>query len=130
MLRYTILDIIINNNDNISQQTLECFIEAIVEDPKIDIIKEIIQEIGEVGDIQHRIILRYDNEFIPVIKNINSMTPIIPLTEIPQNWHQYRCIGFDLAHDDDIQNNVNTDYNFCVSETFHLKEQIENLIKI
>lgn len=45
MLRYTILDIIINNNDNISQQTLECFIEAIVEDPKIDIIKEIIQEI-------------------------------------------------------------------------------------
>lgn len=32
--------------------------------------KEIIQEIGEVGDIQHRIILRYDNEFIPVIKNI------------------------------------------------------------
>lgn len=42
----------------------------IVEDPKIDIIKEIIQEIGEVGDIQHRIILRYDNEFIPVIKNI------------------------------------------------------------
>lgn len=61
---------------------------------------------------------------------LNSMTPIIPLTEIPQNWHQYRCIGFDLAHDDDIQNNVNTDYNFCVSETFHLKEQIENLIKI
>lgn len=43
---------------------------SIVEDPKIDIIKEIIQEIGEVGDIQHRIILRYDNEFIPVIKNI------------------------------------------------------------
>lgn len=28
------------------------------------------QKIGEVGDIQHRIILRYDNEFIPVIKNI------------------------------------------------------------
>lgn len=70
MLRYTILDIIINNNDNISQQTLEYFIEAIVEDPKIDIIKEIIQEIGEIGDIQHRIILRYDNEFIPVVKNI------------------------------------------------------------
>lgn len=23
-----------------------------------------------IGDIQHRIILRYDNEFIPVIKNI------------------------------------------------------------
>lgn len=34
MLRYTILDIIINNNDNISQQTLECFIEAIEENPK------------------------------------------------------------------------------------------------
>lgn len=23
-----------------------------------------------IGDIQHRIILRYDNEFIPVVKNI------------------------------------------------------------
>lgn len=44
--------------------------EAIVENPKIDLIKEINQEIGEVGDIQYRIILRYDNEFIPVIKNI------------------------------------------------------------
>jgi hypothetical protein len=49
MLRYTILDIIIND---------------------IDIIKYINQEIGEIGDIQHRIILRYDNEFIPIIKNI------------------------------------------------------------
>lgn len=70
MLRYTILDIIINNNDSISQGTLECFIETIEENPKIDLIKEINQEIGEVGDIQHRIILRYDYEFIPVIKNI------------------------------------------------------------
>jgi hypothetical protein len=70
MLRYTILDIIINNNDNISQETFECFMEAIVENPKIDLIKEINQEIGEVGDIQYRIILQYDNEFIPVIKNI------------------------------------------------------------
>lgn len=70
MLRYTILDIIINNNDNISQGTFECFIEAIEENPKIDLIKDISQEIGEVGDIQHRIILQYDNEFIPVVKNI------------------------------------------------------------
>lgn len=70
MLKYTILDIIINNNDNISQETFECFIEAIKENPKIDLIKEINQEIGEVGDIQHRIILRYYNEFIPVVKNI------------------------------------------------------------
>lgn len=60
MLRYTILDIIINNNDNISQETFECFMEAIEENPKIDLIKEINQEIGEVGDIQHCIILRYD----------------------------------------------------------------------
>lgn len=70
MLRYTILDIIINNNDNISQETFECFTEAIEENPKIDLIKYINQEIGEVGDIQHRIILRYENEFIPAIKNI------------------------------------------------------------
>lgn len=70
MLRYTILDIIINDNDNISQETFECFTEAIEENPKIDLMKEINQEIGEVGNIQYRIILRYENEFIPVIKNI------------------------------------------------------------
>lgn len=63
-------------------------------------------------------------------RKLNATTSIIPLTEIPQNWHQYRCIGFDLAHSNDIQNNINTDYNFCISETFRLKEQIENLIKI
>lgn len=44
--------------------------EAIEENPKIDLMKEINQEIGEVGNIQHRIILRYENEFIPIIKNI------------------------------------------------------------
>lgn len=69
MLRYTILDIVINNNDNISQETLKCFIEAIEENPKIDLIKEINQEIGEVVNA-YRIILRYENEFIPIIKNI------------------------------------------------------------
>lgn len=42
-------------------------IEALIE---IDLIKYINQEIGEIGDTQHRIILRYDNEFIPVVKNI------------------------------------------------------------
>lgn len=47
MLRYTILDIIINDNDNISQETFECFTEAIEENPKIDLIKYINQEIGE-----------------------------------------------------------------------------------
>lgn len=41
MLRYTILDIIINDNDNISQETFECFTEAIEENPKIDLIKYI-----------------------------------------------------------------------------------------
>lgn len=50
MLRYTILDIIINDNDNISQETFECFTEAIEENPKIDLIKYINQEIGEIGD--------------------------------------------------------------------------------
>lgn len=32
--------------------------------------KEINQEVGGIGNIQHRIILRYDSESIPVIKNI------------------------------------------------------------
>lgn len=34
--------------------------------------REVIEciKLGEIGDTQHRIILRYDNEFIPVVKNI------------------------------------------------------------
>lgn len=47
MLRYTILDIVINDNDNISQETFKCFIEAIEENPKIDLMKEINQEMEE-----------------------------------------------------------------------------------
>lgn len=62
MLRHTILDIIINNDDNMSQETFKCFIEAIEENPKIDLMKEINQEIGGVGNIQHRLILRYELE--------------------------------------------------------------------
>ena len=33
---------------------------------------EIISDLSKIciGDTQHRIILRYDNEFIPVVKNI------------------------------------------------------------
>ena len=43
MLSYTILYIIINDNDNISQETFECFTEASEENPKIDLIKYINQ---------------------------------------------------------------------------------------
>lgn len=45
-----------------SQETFKCFIEAIEENPKIDLMKEINQEIGGVGNIQHRLILRYELE--------------------------------------------------------------------
>lgn len=58
-----------------------------------------------------------------MIKLINIITQIIIVLGC------CAILIFTLS-DDDIQNNVNTDYNFCVSETFHLKEQIENLIKI
>ena len=69
MLRYTILNIIITIMIIYHKKHLNAS-QKLEENPKIDIIKYINQEIGEIGDIQHRIILRYDNEFIPVVKNI------------------------------------------------------------
>ena len=61
--------------------------------------------------------LEMDNGGITFDRKLNAATSIIPLTEIPQNWHQYRCIGFDLAHYNDIQNNINTDWNEALDST-------------
>lgn len=118
---------IVHNYQNPHQNYHYCGYIGIIDDSKIPLSIQASNDLCDKEALDFKIEIHGGITFDC---KLNSMTPIIPLTEIPQNWHQYRCIGFDLAHDDDIQNNVNTDYNFCVSETFHLKEQIENLIKI
>lgn len=72
MIRHKILDVQVKGNNPASHEVFRWFKYSIEKDYKsIEILsKEINQEIGEVGNIQHRIILRYENEFIPVIKNI------------------------------------------------------------
>lgn len=118
---------IVHNYQNPHQDYHYCGYVGIIDDFKIPLSIQASNDFCDKEALDFKIEVHGGITFD---RKLNSMTPIIPLTEIPQNWHQYRCIGFDLAHGDDIQNNVNTDYNFCVSETFHLKEQIENLIKI
>lgn len=64
--------------------------------------------------------ITYDNTFI---KDVS----IIPLTDIPANWYEYRCIGFDMNHfgDEAIRDN----YDFAKAEAISLKEQIKKLLQ-
>lgn len=63
--------------------------------------------------------ITYDNTFI---ENVS----IIPLTDIPANWYEYRCIGFDMNHVDDEA--IRDNYDFAKAEAISLKEQIEKLL--
>ena len=53
---------------------------------------------------------------------------IIPLTEIPADWWEYRIIGFDCAHWKDTEENC--PFEFVREEAMRLREQIERLIKL
>ena len=52
---------------------------------------------------------------------------IIPLTEIPADWWEYRIIGFDCAHWKDTEENC--PFEFVKEEALRLRKQIEQLIK-
>lgn len=54
---------------------------------------------------------------------------IVPITAIPENWKKCRIIGFDLNHYDDVKNGISQNFDYCISETKNLLEQINNLIK-
>lgn len=52
--------------------------------------------------------------------------PIIPLTDIPADWHTYHYYGFDLNHCDDEP--IATNFEYAKSEALSMKEQMEELI--
>lgn len=53
-------------------------------------------------------------------------TPIIPLTDIPADWHTYHYYGFDVNHCDDEP--ITTDFEYAKSEALSMKKQMEELI--
>lgn len=55
-------------------------------------------------------------------------TTIIPISNIPDNWHEYTYYGFDLNHYSDDVNCVSTDFKYAVKETIAMQKQIEELI--
>lgn len=72
------------------------------------------------------------DDFIHVHKGItfigkfDSSTSIIPITDIPSDYHTYYYYGFDLGHagDEEIGNN----YQYAKAEVLSMKEQMEKLI--
>lgn len=111
---------------NPHQNYYYCGYVGIIDDSKIPLSVQADNDFNNKEALDYKVEVHggitFDSKF-------NVITSIIPLTEIPQNWYKYRCIGFDLNHYNDDNNNISTNYDFCVSETFRLKEQIENLIK-
>lgn len=58
--------------------------------------------------------------------HFNDQTDIIPLTEIPADWHKYRIIGFDCLHFGDSEETW--PFERTKSEALNLQKQIEDLI--
>lgn len=59
---------------------------------------------------------------------LTRRTPIIPISDIPNNWYEYHYYGFDLNHLDDDVNGVSTDFEYAVRETLNMQKQLEQLI--
>ena len=56
-------------------------------------------------------------------------TPIIPLTDIPEDWHTYHIYGFDLNHYDDNKTGISTNFDYAKNEALSMKQQMEELIQ-
>lgn len=56
-------------------------------------------------------------------------TSIIPLTDIPEDWHTYHIYGFDLNHYDDNETGISTNFDYAKNEALSMKQQMEELIQ-
>lgn len=54
--------------------------------------------------------------------------PIIPISNIPDNWSDYHYYGFDLDHFGDDIDGISVDFDYAVKETLNMQKQIEELI--
>lgn len=63
--------------------------------------------------------ITYANKF-------NCFTPVIPITDIPSDYHTYYFYGFDLDYDGDEE--ICKDYQYAKAEVLSMKEQMEKVI--
>ena len=87
--------------------------EDIENDPEYDYLDNSIRVHGGIT---------YDGYF-------QKETPIIPLTDIPEDWHTYHFYGFDLNHYNDNENGISTDFDYAKNEALSMKQQMEELIQ-
>ena len=60
---------------------------------------------------------------------ISKETPIIPLTDIPEDWYTYHIYGFDLNHINDEENGISTNFDYAKEQALSMKKQMEELIQ-
>lgn len=60
--------------------------------------------------------------------SFSKNTPIIPITAIPDNWHEYHYYGFDLNHYNNNETGVSTNIDYAIKETLAIQKQLEELI--
>ena len=87
--------------------------EDIEHDPEYDYLDNSIRVHGGIT---------FDGEF-------QKETPIIPLTDIPEDWHTYHVYGFDLSHYDDNETGISTNFDYAKNEALSMKQQMEELIQ-
>jgi hypothetical protein len=54
--------------------------------------------------------------------------PIVPISNIPENWSDYHYYGFDLNHHMDVIKGISTDFDYAVKEALDMQKQLEELI--
>ena len=55
-------------------------------------------------------------------------TPIIPITNIPENWTDYLYYGFDLNHYMDVINGIDKNIEYAKTEVLSMQKQLEGMI--
>lgn len=59
-------------------------------------------------------------------RTFDKNVEIIPLTAIPENWHEHFIYGFDLNHYGDEETGTSKDFRFAKEQTLSLLNQLEH----
>ena len=122
------------------QKTI-CFLRCIYRDDNIhhycgyvgisnDNVSVINNELLKTMDDDTKEWLMYDaiaNEIsvhggVTFCSTFSEPTPIIPISNIPDNWDEYHYYGFDLNHYGDDTTGISTNIDYAIKETLeHFK---------
>lgn len=89
-----------------------------------------------INDDEVKKLLEYDaitNKFLSIemllfYGKFDKHNPIIPISNIPDNWYEYTYYGFDLNHYNDNKSDISTNFEYAVKETLNIQKLLEELI--